>query len=135
MRIGTRVIGTALAGALLAVGGASQAMAQAKYNASTSLSNGRLSTSISQEDKTQPDGSAFWQLQDVYEKTGGGTITAQFGFNYHGYSYNRDWSDQSVNQTKDAWFWDLGFNDCQNVIGWMAVKGQNTFYNAPVTIC
>ncbi|WP_327073195.1 hypothetical protein OG196_14205 [Kitasatospora purpeofusca] len=140
MRNATRIIATTLAGAFLVAAGSSQAMAGGNYgyNCSlTSLSRGKLYTCIYTEDLQQPDGSLYWKLVDTYEKKSdvAGTITAKFGFNYHGYSYEGGWFSQSQGETKDGWFYDLGFNDCNNIVGWMAVQGQQTFANAPVSIC
>ncbi|MFB8241073.1 hypothetical protein ACFC58_31505 [Kitasatospora purpeofusca] len=107
------------------------------YNCSrTSLSNGLLFTCIYTENINQPDGSSFWRLSDSYKKDKGETpITAKFGFNYHGHSYEGGWFSQSKGETKDGWFYDLGFNDCGGIVGWLAAQGQSTFHNAPVTIC
>ncbi|MBD0672203.1 hypothetical protein BU198_16190 [Streptomyces sp. CBMA156] len=103
----------------------------AGYNCSkTGLSNGALWTCIYTQSNND-----YWRLIDTYTKSGGGTITAKFGFNYHGYSYEGGWFSQSSGTEKQGQFNDLGFNDCSDIVGWMAVQGQNTFYNAPVTIC
>ncbi|MGW2540220.1 hypothetical protein ACWC5I_04935 [Kitasatospora sp. NPDC001574] len=127
-----------MAGLLLVGTGASQAVAGGNigYNCSrTSLSNGELTTCIYSESYNQPDGSSYWRLVDTYKKNHGGAITAKFGFNYHGYSYENGWFNQSAGETKDSWFYGLGFNDCGSIVGWLAAQGQSTFANAPVTIC
>ncbi|MGW8358440.1 hypothetical protein [Streptomyces wedmorensis] len=124
---------------LTAVAPAASAGGNWDYGTSrTKLSNGYLFTQIKADwdyPIEQPDGSVYWKMNEWYDKTGGGTITAQFGFNYHGYSYSKGWFTQSAGTTSSAYFDGLGFNDCSHVVGWLAVQGQNTFYNAPVTAC
>ncbi|MEZ0090491.1 hypothetical protein [Streptacidiphilus sp. EB129] len=97
----------------------------------TVLSNGALYTSI----EPNNDGTGYWHLNDWYDKTGGGTISLEFGFNYHGYSYGSHWQSESAGGSNSQEFYSLGFTDCDDVVGWMAVAGQSTFYNAPVTTC
>ncbi len=101
------------------------------YASKTKLSNGNLFTEIT----PQYDGTGYWRMDEWYEKTGGGTITQQLGFNYHGYSYAKGWITQTSGTSRMQNFTDLGFTDCSDVVGWMQVDGQGTFYNAPVGIC
>ncbi len=104
----------------------------------TELTNGTLWTKI-QTDRnypgTQPNGEWWWEMYESFDKRKGGAITAQFGFNYHGHSYSKGWFTQTAGTTSNERFDGLGFNDCSHVVGWLAVSGQGTFYNAPVTIC
>ncbi|MEW2374414.1 hypothetical protein AB0940_34450 [Streptomyces sp. NPDC006656] len=98
----------------------------------TKLSNGKLWTSIRADNVHE---GSWWDMYESYEKTGGGAITAKLGFNYHGYSYDNGWFNQSSGSTHQEEFHWLGFNDCSDIVGWMAVQGQGTYYNAPVSIC
>lgn len=130
----------AMSSALLALGVAAAPAAfagNADYGISKlKLSNGTLWTQIRTMNVEQPDGSLYWELYDSYEKkVETGSITAYMGFNYKGISYNNGWFNQSAGTTHTEGFYGLGFNDCSSVVGWMTVQGQQTFYNAPVTIC
>ncbi|MCF3181966.1 hypothetical protein IPZ70_18740 [Streptomyces polychromogenes] len=129
----------ALSGALLALGIALAPAASAgnvDYGLSmTRLGNGELWTKIRTGNIEQPDGSLYWELFDTYKKTGGGTISAYMGFNYNGHSYNNSYFTQASGTEHQEGFYQLGFNNCNQIVGWMAVDGQGTFYNAPVSIC
>ncbi|MFK0045607.1 hypothetical protein ACIQU4_16040 [Streptomyces sp. NPDC090741] len=75
--------------------GAPAAMASGnagQYWSVTELTFGKFNTMIG----PQNDGSGYWWMEESYGKAGGGTITAQYGFNYHGYSYNKGWFTQSA---------------------------------------
>ncbi len=118
----------------LAVAGAPTAMASGnagQYWSVTELTFGKFNTQIG----PQNDGTGYWWMEESYGKAGGGTITAQYGFNYNGHSYNKGWFTQQAGDNSYEHFDNLGFNDCSNVVGWLKVQNQGTFYNAPVTIC
>ncbi|ROQ98238.1 hypothetical protein EDE04_4766 [Streptomyces sp. 2132.2] len=125
-----------MAGSLVALGLALAPAASAgnvDYGISmTKLSNGKLWTTIRPDNVHE---GSWWTMSETYEKTGGGTITAKLGFNYHGYSYDKGWFSQSAGTDHSEGFDWLGFDDCNDIVGWMAVQGQGTFYNAPVSIC
>ncbi|MCZ0982079.1 hypothetical protein O1L60_32885 [Streptomyces diastatochromogenes] len=136
-----KALGTSAALMAVLLAAAPSASAGGNWDYGTSrlkLSNGYLFTTIAADwdyPTEQPGGGVYWKMDEWYEKNGGGTITAQFGFSYHGYSYNKGWFTQNVNTTSHEFFNGLGFNDCANVVGWLAVQDQGTFYNAPVTAC
>ncbi|MFJ7272715.1 hypothetical protein ACIQV3_39835 [Streptomyces sp. NPDC099050] len=76
-----------------------------------------------------------WKVTDQYDKKGGGTITARFGFTYKGSSHTGGWFDQGPNTTKSTWWNNFYISTCEPIVGWMQVSGQQTFNNAPVTAC
>ncbi|MEV6584005.1 hypothetical protein AB0M92_38415 [Streptomyces sp. NPDC051582] len=125
-----------MAGSLVALGLALAPAASAgnmDYGISmTKLSNGELWTTIRPDNVHE---GTWWTMSETYAKTGGGTITAKLGFNYHGFSYDNGWFSQSSGTSHNEGFTWLGFDDCSDIVGWMAVQNQGTFYNAPVSIC
>lgn len=133
-----RAIASIAIAATIVLGTASSAFAGGNYDygeSRTVLSNGDLYTKIWTNSNEQPNGSPYWTGEDIYVKTGGGAISLEFGFNYHGNSYGSDWQSESAGQTNYQEWGDLGFDDCDDIVGWMAVSGENTYYNAPVTAC
>ncbi|GAA1012706.1 MULTISPECIES: hypothetical protein [unclassified Streptomyces] len=69
------------------------------------------------------------------KKRSGGTIRARFGYSYHNSTHYGSWFTQSAGTTKSAQWKNVYINDCQNLVGFLNVDGQGTFYNAPVTGC
>lgn len=129
-----RRVATATAAALIGLGvTAPAAVAGGNYDyatSRTSLSNGYLYTQLS----TGSD-SSHMNVKDWYNKSGGGTISARFGYSYHSGTHYGSWFSQSSGTTKAAQWSNVYINDCQNVVGFLDVSGQGTFYNAPVTGC
>lgn len=70
-------------------------------------------------------------MNDWYQKKGGGTITARFGYTYRGSSKTGGWFTQGPNTTKSATWSGQTINTCDPVVGWLQVDGQQTFNNAP----
>ncbi|WP_159073302.1 hypothetical protein [Kitasatospora fiedleri] len=133
-------VGAALAAALIVGITAPNAMAGGNWDygvSRTALTNGELYTSLSPENggPFMPDGGLYWKVTDSYVKHSGGTITARFGVNWNGLSFEKGLFTQSSGTTSSATWTEMGFTDCHDIVGWIAVTGQNTFYNAPVTIC
>ncbi|MGW5419611.1 hypothetical protein [Streptomyces sp. NPDC003943] len=133
MSIRKKVI-TLTAATLVALGAstpAAMAGGNFGYNASrTTLSNGYLDTNLTRGYDTN-----HWNVNDYYYKSGGGTIYAQFGYSYHSSNHYGSWFYQSAGAGKSATWKDVYIADCQNLVGFMNVSGQGTFYNAPVTAC
>ncbi|MFI1761787.1 hypothetical protein ACH41H_06950 [Streptomyces sp. NPDC020800] len=128
-----RRVATATAAALIGLGViAPAAVAGGNFDYATSrtkLSNGYLYTQLS-----SGSDSTHMNVKDWYNKDGGGTIRARFAYSYHNNTHYGAWFSQSGG-TKAAQWSNVSIPDCQNVVGFLDVSGQGTFYNAPVTGC
>ncbi|MEW2133659.1 hypothetical protein [Streptomyces sp. NPDC005435] len=97
----------------------------------TKLSNGYLYTQL-----TMGSPSNTTNVTDSYVKDSGtGTITARFGWTWNGTKHTGSWFTQAGGTTKSAKWSNYSITNCNSVIGWMEVSGQQTFNNAPVTNC
>lgn len=102
------------------------------YGSCTSLSNGYFSISYS-----QPGGTGTLALvQDEYQKTGGGTITADFEYN-DGYNVHMDQGafSQSSGQTKGFQWSNMAIPSCAQLTGILAVYGQGNYQTPPIYTC
>ncbi|MFB7554541.1 hypothetical protein [Streptomyces brevispora] len=93
------------------------------------LTNGVLWTSLT-SGTTAP-----WNVNVSYDKTGGGTITARFGWTHVGTKHTGSWFTQSSGTSKGSKWSNVTLSGCNPVVGWIEVQNQQTFNNAPVTQC
>ncbi|MEV0415491.1 hypothetical protein AB0I68_33140 [Streptomyces sp. NPDC050448] len=128
----SRTTRTIRAGIVMALTGVSLALAvpaQARTAACTSLTNGVLCTVLANRN-------GDWaQVQDSYEKTGGGTITARFGhYNRGGTWWDQGAFTQSAGTTRYFSWPAANYGDCLPVVGFMDAGG-NRYEVPPVTVC
>ncbi|GAB2703845.1 hypothetical protein [Kitasatospora kifunensis] len=101
------------------------------YASCTSLSNGYFSTSY-----WMAGGDGPATVQDDYQKSGGGTITADFEYN-DGYTVHMDQGafQQSSGETKGFQWTNQFLPSCAQITGILAVQGQGNFQTPPIYTC